>query len=93
MELRRRLTSRGLAIQQGFFFLKETTMHLTKVFIYSNMTAQRAQDKVNQLIAEYGDVDNTVNFDLQIENSVAAGKYSETRYTLVVYIYSLNAEV
>ena len=68
-------------------------MHLTKVFIYSNITAQRAQDKVNQLIAEYGDVDNTVNFDLQIENSVAAGKYSETRYTLVVYIYSLNAEV
>ena len=68
-------------------------MHLTKVFIYSNMTAQRAQDKVNQLIVEYGDVDNTVNFDLQIENSVAAGKYSETRYTLVVYIYSLNAEV
>lgn len=68
-------------------------MHLTKVFIYSNMTAQRAQDKVNQLIVEYGDVDNTVNFDLQIENSIAAGKYSETRYTLVVYIYSLNAEV
>lgn len=68
-------------------------MHLIKVFIYSNMTAQRAQDKVNQLIAEYGDVDNTVNFDLQIENSIAAGKYSETRYTLVVYIYSLNAEV
>ena len=68
-------------------------MHLTKDFIYSNMTAQRAQDKVNQLIAEYGDVDNTVNFDLQIENSVAAGKYSETRYTLVVYVYSLNAEV
>jgi hypothetical protein len=57
------------------------------------MTAQRAQDKVNELIEEYGDVDNTVNFDLQIENSVAAGKYSETRYTLVVYIYSLNAEV
>ena len=68
-------------------------MHLTKVFIASNMTAQRAQDKINSLIAEYGDVDNTVNFDLQIENSVAAGKYSETRYTLVVYIYSLNAEV
>ena len=68
-------------------------MHLTKVFIYSNMTAQRAQDKINQLIAEYGDVANTVNFDLQIENSVAAGKYSETRYTLVIYFYSLNAEV
>ena len=68
-------------------------MHLTKVFIYSNMTAQRAQDKINSLIAEYSDVDNTVNFDLQIENSVAAGKYSETRYTLVIYIYSLNAEV
>lgn len=68
-------------------------MHLTKVYIFSNMTAQMAQDKINSLIAEYGDVDNTVNFDLQIENSVAAGKYLETRYTLVVYIYSLNAEV
>ncbi len=67
-------------------------MHLTKVFIYSNMTAQRAQDKVNELIEEYGDTDSTVNFDLQIENSVAAGKYSDTRYTLVVYIYSLVME-
>ena len=68
-------------------------MHLTKVYIYSNMTAQRAQDKVNAMIEEYDSVDYTVNFDLQIENSVAAGKYSETRYTLVVYIYCLNAEV
>lgn len=67
-------------------------MHLTKVYIYSNMTAQRAQDKVNQLIEEYSETDSTVNFDLQIENSVAAGKYSETRYTLVVYIYSLVME-
>lgn len=67
-------------------------MHLTKVYIYSNMTAQRAQDKVNKLIEEYSDTDSTVNFDLQIENSVAAGKYSETRYTLVVYIYSLVME-
>ena len=67
-------------------------MHLTKVYIYSNMTAQRAQDKVNKLIEEYSDTDSTVNFDLQIENSVAAGKYMETRYTLVVYIYSLVME-
>ena len=67
-------------------------MHLTKVYIYSNMTAQRAQDKVNQLIEEYSETDSTVNFDLQIENSVAAGKYSETRYALVVYIYSLVME-
>lgn len=67
-------------------------MHLTKVYIYSNMTAQRAQDKVNKLIEEYSDTDSTVNFDLQIENSVAAGKYLETRYTLVVYIYSLVME-
>lgn len=67
-------------------------MHLTKVYIYSNMTAQRAQDKVNEMIEENESIDTTVNFDLQIENSVAAGKYSETRYTLVVYIYSLNAE-
>lgn len=67
-------------------------MHLTKVFIYSNMTAQRAQDKVNELIEEYGDTDSTVNFDLKIENSVATGKYSDTRYTLVVYIYSLVME-
>ena len=67
-------------------------MHLTKVYIYSNMTAQRAQDKVNSLIEEYSETDSTVNFDLQIENSVAAGKYLETRYTLVVYIYSLVME-
>lgn len=67
-------------------------MHLTKVYIYSNMTVQRAQDKVNELIEEYRETDSTVNFDLQIENSVAAGKYLETRYTLVVYIYSLVME-
>lgn len=68
-------------------------MHLTKVYIYSNMTARSAQDKVNSMIEEYDSVDYTINFDLQIENSVAAGKYSDTRYTLVVYIYCLNAEV
>ena len=67
-------------------------MHLTKVYIYSNMTAQRAQDKVNEIIEENESIDTTVNFDLQIENSVAAGKYSDTRYTLVVYIYSLVME-
>lgn len=67
-------------------------MHLTKVYIYSNMTAQRAQDKVNEMIEKNENIDTTVNFDLQIENSVAAGKYSETRYTLVVYIYSLVME-
>lgn len=67
-------------------------MHLTKVYIFSNMTAQMAQDKVNKLIEEYSETDSTVNFDLQIENSVAAGKYLETRYTLVVYIYSLVME-
>lgn len=67
-------------------------MHLTKVYIYSNMTAQRAQDKVNEMIEKNENIDTTVNFDLQIENSVAAGKYMETRYTLVVYIYSLVME-
>ena len=67
-------------------------MHLTKVYIYSNMTAQRAQDKVNEMIEKNENIDTTVNFDLQIENSVAAGKYMETRYTLIVYIYSLVME-
>ena len=67
-------------------------MHLIKVYIYSNMTAQRAQDKVNEMIEKNENIDTTVNFDLQIENSVAAGKYMETRYTLVVYIYSLVME-
>jgi len=67
-------------------------MHLTKVYIYSNMTAQRAQDKVNEMIEKNENIDTTVNFDLQIENSVAAGKFLETRYTLVVYIYSLVME-
>ena len=67
-------------------------MHLIKVYIYSNMTAQRAQDKVNEMIEKNENIDTTVNFDLQIENSVAAGKYMETRYTLVIYIYSLVME-
>jgi len=67
-------------------------MHLVKVYIYSNMTARSAQDKINSMIEEYESVDYTVNFGLQIEISVAAGKYSETRYTLIVYIYSLNME-
>ena len=67
-------------------------MHLIKVYIYSNMTAQSAQDKVNEMIEKNENIDTTVNFDLQIENSVAAGKYMETRYTLVVYIYSLVME-
>lgn len=77
-------------------------MHLSHVYIFSNQSAQMAQDKINEKIAEHENPDYTVNFDLQIENSVAATwknangtvvKYSETRYTLVVYIYSLNAEV
>lgn len=65
-------------------------MHLRQVYIFSNMTAQRAQDKVNEMIKRYDDENTTVNFELQIENSVAAGKFSETRYTLVIHIFSLE---
>lgn len=70
-------------------------MHLYKVYIYSNMSAQKAQDKINAMIEEYAGYkeDYTVNFDLQVENSVAAGKFIETRYTLVIYIYSLEMEI
>lgn len=64
-------------------------MHLMQVYIFSNMTAQSAQDKVNEMIKRYDDENTTVNFELQIENSVAAGKFSETRYTLVINIFSL----
>ena len=65
-------------------------MHLRQVYIFSNMTAQRAQDKINEMIKQFDDENTTVNFELQIENSVTAGKYSETRYTLVIYIFSLG---
>ena len=70
-------------------------MHLYKVYIYSNMSAQKAQDKINAMIEEYAGYkeDYTVNFDLQVENSVAAGNFIETRYTLVIYIYSLEMEI
>ena len=64
-------------------------MHLMQVYIFSNMTAQRAQDKVNEMIKQFDDENTTVNFDLKIENSVAAGKFSETRYTLIIYVFSL----
>lgn len=67
-------------------------MHLKKVYIYSNMTAQRAQEKVNEMISQYDDENTTVNLELQIENSVAAGKFAETRYTLIIYIFSLVME-
>ena len=54
------------------------------------MTARVAQDKVNEMIEKYEDVDTTINFNLQIENSVAVGVKTDTRYTLVVYIYDLG---
>ena len=65
-------------------------MHLKKVYIYSNMSARVAQDKVNEMIDKYEGIDTTINFNLQIENSVAVGGKSDTRYTLVVYIYDLG---
>ena len=70
-------------------------MQLDRVYIYPNMTAQRAQDKVNEMIEDYKNRkgDYTVNFDLKIENSVSVGKFTETRYTLVLYIYSLEMEI
>ena len=68
-------------------------MHLSHVYIFSNQTAQMAQDKINEKITEHENPDYTVNFDLQIENSVTAGDYNDTRYTLVIYIYCLNSEV
>ena len=62
-------------------------MNLKKVYIYSGMTAQRAQNKINAMLSEYDESGTTVNFDLKIENSVIVGKNSETRYTLIVYVY------
>lgn len=64
-------------------------MHLKKVYIYSDMTALLAENRVNEMISEFSDENTTVNFELQIENSVASGPYAETRYTLIIYIFSL----
>ena len=64
-------------------------MNLKKVYIYSNMTARVAQDKINSMLKEYESSGMTVNFDLKIENSVIVGKNSETRYTLIVYVYKI----
>ena len=67
-------------------------MHLKHVYIYSNVTALMAQEKVNDMIERYDDENTTVNFDLQMENSVITGLYAETRYTLIIYIFSLVME-
>lgn len=68
-------------------------MKLKRVYIRSNLTADEAQSIVNNMIEKYEDIDTTINFNLQIENSVAVGRYaSETRYTLVIYIYDLKGE-
>lgn len=67
-------------------------MHLKQVYIFSNMTARESQNKVNEMIRQYDDENTTVNFDLKIENSVTAGPFAETRYTLIVYIFSLVME-
>ena len=67
-------------------------MHLKQVYIFSNMTAREAQNKVNEMIRQYDDENTTVNFDLKIENSVTAGSFAETRYTVIIYIFSLVME-
>lgn len=64
-------------------------MHLREVFIFSSLTAQEAMDTVNSMIRQYDDENTTVNFDLKIESSVAAGRFAETIYTLVIYIFSM----
>lgn len=67
-------------------------MHLKRTFIFSNLNAKEAQDAVNSMIAQYDDDNTTVNFELQIENTVASSNFAETRYTLIVYIFSLVME-
>lgn len=66
-------------------------MNLKKVYIYSNMTAQRAQDKINSMLAdcEESKCGLSINFDLKIETTVTVGKHTETRYTLVIYVYEM----
>lgn len=68
-------------------------MRLKKVYIRSNLTANEAQNIVNSMIEEYEDIDTTIDFNLQIENSIAVGKFAaETRYTLIIYVYDLKGE-
>ena len=64
-------------------------MSLKKVYIYSNMTARVAQDKINSMLKEYESSGMSINFDLKIESTVTVGKHNETRYTLIVYCYEM----
>ncbi len=71
-------------------------MYLTKYKLIDKdeTIAQGAQDKVNQFLEQYENSNDTaVNFDLEIENSVAVGKFSETRYTLIIYIYDTTSDI
>lgn len=67
-------------------------MHLKRTYILSNVNAKEAQDAVNSMIASYDDDNSTVNFELQIENTVASSNFAETRYTLIIYIFGLVME-
>lgn len=68
-------------------------MKLRRVFIYPNMSALDAQNKVNAMLEEYSNSsDMAINFDLKIENSVVVGEYYETRYTLIIYVFDTSIE-
>lgn len=68
-------------------------MRLKKVYIRSNLTAEEAQNIINDMIENCTDFDTDINFSLQIENSIAVGKFAaETRYTLIIYVYDLKGE-
>lgn len=68
-------------------------MKLRRVFIYPNMSALDAQNKVNAMLEEYSNSsDMAINFDLKIESSVMIGAYCETRYTLIIYVYDTSIE-
>lgn len=68
-------------------------MRLKKVYIHSNLTAEEAQSIVNDMIENNTDFDTDINFNLQIENTIAVSRYAaETRYTLIIYVYDLRGE-
>ena len=67
-------------------------MHLKKVYIFSSLTAKEAMHTVNSMIREYDDENTTISIELKIESSIAAGRFAETIYTLIVYIFSLVME-
>ena len=59
---------------------------LKKVLIEPSCSARRAEEFINQCIADYQDENTEVDFEMLMENSTQIGKNSYIYYTVVVMI-------